>query len=80
METDYSDTHSLEFQKSINEYRAYSLRHQDQALKTNGTELDTSDWKYFKLAGKGGIFELERRLRCRIYRGKKIRRWIYGMG
>ena len=59
METDYSDTHSLEFQKSINEYRAYSLRHQDQALKTNGTELDTSDWKYFKLAGKGGIFELE---------------------
>lgn len=41
METDYSDACSLEFQKSINEYQAYSLRHQDQALKTNGTGVKT---------------------------------------
>lgn len=59
METDYSNTQNLDFQKSVNDYRAYTLRHQDSSLNSASKILDTSNWKYFKLAGKGGIFDIE---------------------
>ena len=47
------------YKRQINDYRAYTLRHQDSTLKNNSSLLDTNNWKYFKLAGENGIFEIE---------------------
>lgn len=59
MKTDYSNTQNIDFQRTINDYCAYTLRHQDSTLKNNSSLLDTNNWKYFKLAGENGIFEIE---------------------
>lgn len=56
METDYSNLSNNNFQKNINDYRAYSIKHQPLYDKST---ISFENWEWFVLGGKNGIFEFE---------------------
>jgi len=55
MDTDYEQLGSGNFQKAINNYESYLV----QSRKHENSSEQTKKWKFFKLGGKGGLFELE---------------------
>lgn len=56
METDYSILSENNFQKNINDYRAYNMKHQPFSDKE---AINMMNWEWFDLGGEKGIFKFE---------------------